>query len=120
MIVNKKLLKCECGKLAVWTYMPASDYYGHYCDDCVPRGCTCNWAYSINEEHPELIELPPVDDPLWSNTWKWLDEARGCWCHIDEKGREYPCCEYWSDKDGYEFDEEYQKYFESKNIEYFV
>jgi len=27
----------------------------------------------------------------------WLDEEKTHWCHIDEKGREYPCDEYWYD-----------------------
>lgn len=33
--------KClKCGKLAVWMYMPGGKNYC-YCDECVPRGCTC-------------------------------------------------------------------------------
>lgn len=36
---------CDCGKEAVWLYMPS--YEGtqrndFYCDDCVARGCSCN------------------------------------------------------------------------------
>lgn len=32
---------CVCGKEVVsyWSYMPGSE---DYCEDCVPRGCSCN------------------------------------------------------------------------------
>ena len=36
---------CDCGKIAVWLYMPSYDgpqRNDFYCDDCVPRGCSCN------------------------------------------------------------------------------
>ena len=29
----------NCGKKAVWSYMPGKE---NFCDACVPRGCTCN------------------------------------------------------------------------------
>ena len=38
---------CDCGKIAVWDYMPG--YFGggnsYSCDDCVHRGCSCNHRY---------------------------------------------------------------------------
>ena len=33
-------IKCKCGKLATWYYMP-SEHNWVYCDNCVPRGCSC-------------------------------------------------------------------------------
>jgi hypothetical protein len=35
-----------------------------------------------------------------------LDEEKTHWCHIDEKGREYPCVEYWYDEEGWDSEEE--------------
>jgi hypothetical protein len=91
-------IKCDCGKDAVWCYMPgyASGENSYSCDDCVGRGCTCN-MYSRNE--PEGGE--GVD-------WQWVVEEgyepETYWQNIDEKGRVYPCCEYDYEEEG--FDEE--------------
>ena len=43
--------KCDCGKLATWVYMPSyrdsdNDFS---CDDCVPRGCSCNNRHTGND-----------------------------------------------------------------------
>lgn len=35
-----KRLCDKCKQLAVWSYAPA-DGDGHYCEDHVPRGCSC-------------------------------------------------------------------------------
>ena len=62
--------KCN-EKLAVWHYMPMTtrkDIY--FCDDCVPRGCSCNIPINSSEEER------------------------------DEQGRLLPCCEYWYDDRG--------------------
>jgi hypothetical protein len=32
---------CKCGAPAVWEMAPC-DSFGEYCDECVPRGCSCN------------------------------------------------------------------------------
>lgn len=76
--------KCiKCGKIPAeaWLYMPSTgdgiDYF--YCDDCVPRGCTCN---------SDLKEGIDYESPEAENPDNWVVAK-------DEKGREYPCCEYW-------------------------
>jgi hypothetical protein len=102
--------KEKCGvcniKRAVWLYMPGGSRSNpFYCDDCVPRGCSCEW------NHVEEFGPPPAD----SSKWKWViippgDERYAeveegeVWTHIDEKGREYPCCEYDYSEEGYEKD----------------
>jgi hypothetical protein len=74
--------QCKCGTMAVWIYMPSSSEYPHYCDNCVPRGCTCN-------REPQ--------DGNWDN----LEESN--WINpTDKQGREYPCCEFEYDKNGFE------------------
>ena len=45
--------KCECGKLAVWYYMP-NDNEWVACDDCVPRGCSCNNEEDVDEKGRKL------------------------------------------------------------------
>lgn len=60
-----------CNEKAVWYYGPRTE---QYCDDCVPRGCSCN--------------LEPVDGDhhnLDSDNWKE---------EVDDQGRLFPCCEY--------------------------
>lgn len=71
--------------------MPGYDHYN--CDDCVPRGCTCNFRYD---------ELPSADE-VEGKDWKWI-EGYGSkfWVTLDERGREYPCCEYDFQKEGYD------------------
>lgn len=85
---NKEL--CDCGKVAVWDYMPGYSKGGNSygCDDCVPRGCDCNHRYDEPEE-----ENYPI---------KWIDDKT--WCCVDEQGREYPCVEYWYSEEGWEID----------------
>jgi len=70
--------KCDCGKRAVWLYMPDTDEKGgndYYCDDCVPRGCSCN--------------LEPKDN-------NYENQSPDNWYQpLDDKGREFPCCEFF-------------------------
>lgn len=56
-------------------YMP-NDHEALYCDNCVPRGCSCN-------TDPETGE----DDK-------------------DEQGRDLPCVEYLYDEKGFEYYDE--------------
>jgi len=93
---------CDCGKIAVWLYMPGYSNGGNSfsCDDCVHRGCSCNHRYvDINTYHP------PLDNPEGEEgvDYKWIEKDI-VWCWIDDKGREYPCAEYDYDEDGYEID----------------
>lgn len=90
--------KCDCGKMAMWVYAPgfSSGASPYFCDDCVPRGCSCNHHYIKEEEYDDT---PTEEDaPI-----KWIKEGE-IWCHVDEQGREYPCCEYDYDEDGFEID----------------
>jgi hypothetical protein len=73
-------LKCKCGKLAVWCYMP-TEHSLVCCEDCVPRGCSCN-EYPIDGD---IENLNP-------NNWKQ---------EVDEQGRELPCIEWWYDEEGW-------------------
>ena len=65
----------DCPALAVWMYAPTTtrkDIY--FCDEPVPRGCTCNPVDFTNPNSPQ---------------------------ETDEQGREIPCVEYWYDEGGY-------------------
>ena len=69
--------KCDCGKVAVWLYLPS--YSGEqindfYCDICVPRGCSCNMEPT--DGNPDNLDLDNWKEPL------------------DEQGRKFPCCEF--------------------------
>ena len=83
-------------KKATWFYGPANESLSGYdlCDVCVPRGCSCNHEYSKGtiEELGYPAQPPPKD-----SRWKWVDEEKGVWAIVDEKGREYPCCEWFYD-----------------------
>ena len=101
METNKEICsKCN-KKMAVWLYMPGfsdENKSPFFCDDCVSRGCACNHHY-IKEE--EFDDSPKSED----TNIKWIDEST--WTHVDEQGREYPCCEYDYEENGYdiEYDE---------------
>jgi len=89
--------KCaDCGKLATWMYMPGdSDEGTEYCDNCVPRGCSCN-EVNVNsrffENGEEYIELPD-NDMVEGHDWRWVEKDIR-WEHLFE-GKQIPCCEYW-------------------------
>jgi len=103
----KKLEKCTCGSDAVWLLMSASEAHSNpfYCDNCVPRGCSCNMRSidistydSLDNDMPEGIE---------NKDWRWVSEDTEnflkYWTYIDEFGREYPCCEFDYEEDGFDF-----------------
>lgn len=75
-----------------------------YCEECVPRGCTCN-VYAL-KEFPDDI---PEDNVIF-----WDKDMENCtnirtdnsfyYETLDETGKRYPCCEYWYDEDGWDDD----------------
>jgi hypothetical protein len=87
-------LRCNhCNNIATWIYMP-SDGEGQCCDNCVPRGCSCNIIYS-NKLYEDGFPKP------------LLDERGNPIQEKDEHGRLYPCCEWDYDPFGHdEFDED--------------
>jgi len=108
-----ELHKCKCGNLAVYYYMPSSDNKNiqrAFCEDCVPRGCTCNQNYartgSYIDDHGDTIEYDGIfpDEDDIKHGIKWIDEYT--WCRVDEQGREYPCCEFMWDEEGFEIYED--------------
>ena len=93
---------CDCGQKATWLYMPGfKEGRPFFCDDCVSRGCDCNHRYvDVNAYAPPLSE-PDIPKGEEGVDWKWIEHNK-VWCHIDENGREYPCCEYDYEEEGYE------------------
>lgn len=86
---------CDCGKTAVWDYLPGYLKGGnsYSCDDCVHRGCSCNHYH---------LDIPGLRIGIEGKDWKWVEH--GVWTYIDEQGREYPCAEYHYSKDGFDID----------------
>jgi len=115
---NKEL--CDCGKVAVWCYMPgySSGHSPYSCDDCISSsedlGCSCNWHYSKPyEDDIDLSEQPEGDE---GKDWRWVEHPgddymgeitkdEGIWIKLDEKGRPHPCAEFWYDEEGFEIEE---------------
>ena len=100
---------CDCGKIATWCYLPGYSGGGnsYSCDDCVHRGCECNHRYvSVEAYHPPLDnpDLPSELDGKENIDWKWCDGEKTHWTHIDDKGREYSCCEYMHEPEGFDKD----------------
>lgn len=57
---------CNCGKKALFSYMPGDD---NYCDKCVPRGCSCNEDENGKEELDEHGRRSPcVEYTLINNS----------------------------------------------------
>lgn len=100
--------KCDCSAIATWVYLPG---YGgkeniYDCDNCVHRGCSCN--HNSTKEDP--LYAP---EGIEGKDWKWVEKLETeystaitreecTWTYIDEKGREYPCCEFSYEKDGFD------------------
>lgn len=116
-----KYHKCDCGKKAVWVYMPgyAGNANSFHCDDCIidpdnKIGCSCNWRYG-KEQEGLPIDLPEGVEGV---DWAWVEhpgdehvdkitkEDDGYWQYLDERGRPYPCAEYDYDEEGFEFTDE--------------
>ena len=104
-----KMFACDCGKMATWDYMPKTEqkWNPFFCDDCVPRGCTCNDDYDCED-------MPIKETIEWYNShgmkWEWIEEGVSI-RHLDEKGRNLPCCEYFPFEEGIEAsDEAIQEY----------
>lgn len=100
---------CDCGNVAVWDYLPGySDGSNSYsCDDCVPRGCSCNWIPVKGEASETPIGIENFD-------WKYIDpkqakengldnvKSKEYFIYLDSKKRAFPCCEYDYSEDGYD------------------
>lgn len=119
---------CKCGKTATWLYMPDSNSERWYCDDCVNRGCTCN-VHDLNYNgepgtSDNIIWWPKETyDKAFKNDENNKIEDLGTkermpdsfyYEYLDEKGRRYPCCEYWYIENGDEIEE--TKYIITKPI----
>lgn len=93
-------IKCKCGKITTWYYMPAEEEWA-CCDDCVPRGCTCEIRQAEYELDGEIWFDYPEDGNygIEGKNWEWIDEMT--WQLLDN-GRPYPCCEWWYDKEGWD------------------
>lgn len=90
--------KCDCGKMAIWIYMPGYSGGGnpYICDDCISSvndiGCSCNWHETKNSD-PE---------GEMGQNWRYVDDAKHLWINLDKRGRPYPCAEYEYDADGFD------------------
>lgn len=100
-----RLIKCaRCEKNATWEYMGGTGV-APACDDCVHRGCECNYRFvDVNAYTPPLTN-PDMPEGEENVDWKWIEKDK-VWVSLDEKGREYPCCEYDYDENGFEIDDE--------------
>jgi len=95
--------RCVCGKIAVWIYLPgySNKDSPFWCDDCVPRGCDCNYRYcQVDAYHPPL-ENPNSPEGEEGIDWKWIEKDK-IWTPLDENKNEYPCAEYMWDSEGWE------------------
>ncbi len=115
MILERGKKKCDCGKIAVWFYLPgySNNSNPYVCDDCISSpedlGCSCNWHYGKEQEGL------PIDEPegIEGKDWRWIEhegdeynskitkEEDGYWQYLDERGRPYPCAEYEYDAHGF-------------------
>lgn len=98
--------KCDCGKMAVYCYMPGYSGGGniYHCDDCIStvddEGCSCNYHHT-NEPISYLDCVPEQPRGVEGKDWRWVKEDAGIWIDLDDRGRPYVCVEYDYDKNGY-------------------
>ena len=113
--INKE--KCKCGNMAVYFYAPS--YEGkknndsYYCENCVNRGCSCNYHHSNPNDFSPPLDEGEIPEGIEGKDWKWVEKQEtetesattkkdGLWIDLDEKGREYPCCEFMYDSSGFD------------------
>ncbi len=96
--------KCNCGLVATWCYMPASNSMDnpYFCDNHVPRGCSCNREYVPRDDDSEKELGYPGENPPTGNEWKWVEKDVS-WEYTDNKGRSLPCCEFWYEQNGWDY-----------------
>lgn len=110
-----KMFACDCGKMAKWDYVTSTQqkWNPYFCDDCVPRGCSCNNDY-------DCAEMPIKDTIEWYNSigakWEWIEEGVST-RHLDQQGRKLPCCEYWFCEEGFEAPDDAINEYHSSGIE---
>jgi hypothetical protein len=114
---------CDCGAMAVYVYMPgfSNGSNPYFCDDCIIStddiGCSCNWRHTdVGAYHPP-INNPEIPEGVEGVDWRWVEfegnermkkitKEDGIWIYLDDKGRPYPCVEYFYDSDGFGDDDE--------------
>lgn len=109
--------RCSCcNKPAVWMYAPASTGRVFYCNDCVPRGCSCNVdtvtglsRFDMTRKHAfwskEDYEKYHATDELMQHASPTKQEDSFYVEVLDDEGRRNPCCEFWWSEGGYEIEE---------------
>ena len=98
--------------------MPGSSTpaYDYYCDNCVPRGCSCH--SEITPTSPQAMTGGYGENPPTTHTeWKWRTPNIE-WYYTDEQGRELPCIEYWYNAAGFVTDEAEINYYKKHNVPY--
>lgn len=118
---RKRYHRCSCcGNKAVWLYMPGRIGKVYYCDECVPRGCSCN-LLNLEEFPNSNNGITPVmywnSDDVKRYIWGDIDnnefEELGVlekkdnstyYEILDDRGRREPCCEYEYSGNGFEID----------------
>ena len=70
--------KCDCGAVAVWCYMPGYSGGGnpHHCEDCVPRGCSCEWRWVATDAYFPPNEAPDLPEGIEGKNWKWVVQEK--------------------------------------------
>lgn len=119
--MKKRYRKCsKCNKLATWMYMPSGDGTRWYCDEHVPRGCTCCLHdLDFDGEPKNTDNLMWWSKEAYDERWGKADDSVKLedlgtrermpdsfyYEHLDDKGRRSPCCEFWYDEEGDEIEE---------------
>lgn len=123
--------KCKCGNIGLWFYGPGEQGSPVYCDNCVPRGCSCN-SYSFSDSPDALPLFEQAKDFINGGDFYILDYGQRQMAQgkhirvirdkseidmefakeenllnfllvpVDEEGREWPCCEYFYDEEGFD------------------
>lgn len=112
----------QCNNIATWEKM-SSGKYAFFCDECVPRGCTCN-VFNIEEDGIPSSECRSImwwdkkDYEQYIKSGLFINGSISCkkpseesfyYEYLDTSNRRQPCCEY--DYSEYGFDIEENVYF---------
>lgn len=113
--LNKE--KCNCGSIATWWYDPICEGkdkdQSYYCGTCVPKGCSCEWNFVSKDAYASSpFEENFLPEGIEGKDWKWVVRAKNgdcdeiksgeIWIYLDGQGKEYPCSEFWYEKNGWD------------------
>lgn len=92
--------------MAIWIYMPSGHGKHFFCDDCVPRGCSCNVrnVKTFKGSDSQVMWWTKEEDVFCDSTCVRSNDSY-YYELLDEYGRRSPCSNFECDEEGIDVEE---------------